>query len=149
VHETTHAILDSIHHRYTEDTNPDVAAFHEGFADIVALLQRFTFGELVEHQLYTSGGRMDRYNVLGELATQFGEALQGNRGALRSMIGKWTKIANKEEWEPLKPSPADYANKLEAHDRGAVLVATMFDAFQRIYTHRTRDLLRIATSGTG
>src|SRR5262249_23194406 len=56
---------------------------------------------------------------------------------------------NKEEWEPLKPSPADYANKLEAHDRGAVLVATMFDAFQRIYTHRTRDLLRIATSGTG
>ena len=42
-HETTHAILDSIHHRYMEDTNLDVAAFHEGFADIVALLQRFTF----------------------------------------------------------------------------------------------------------
>ena len=42
-HEITHAILDSIHHRYIEDTNPDVAAFHEGFADIVALLQRFTF----------------------------------------------------------------------------------------------------------
>jgi hypothetical protein len=30
-HETTHAILDAIHHRYMEDTNPDVAAFHEGF----------------------------------------------------------------------------------------------------------------------
>ena len=44
----THAILDSIHHRYLEDTNVDVAAFHEGFADIVALLQRLTFGELVE-----------------------------------------------------------------------------------------------------
>ena len=42
-HEMTHAILDSIHPRYLEDTNPDVAAFHEGFADIVALLQRFTF----------------------------------------------------------------------------------------------------------
>ena len=55
-HETTHAILDSIHHRYIEDTNPDVAAFHEGFADIVALLQRFTFRELVEHQLYAAGG---------------------------------------------------------------------------------------------
>ena len=59
-HEMTHAILDSIHHRYIEDTNPDVAAFHEGFADIVALLQRFTFGELVEHQLCGAGGRMDR-----------------------------------------------------------------------------------------
>ncbi len=145
-HETTHAILDSIHHRYMEDTNPDVAAFHEGFADIVALLQRFTFGELLEHQLYSSGGRMDRYTVLGELATQFGEALEGNRGALRSMIGRWNE---KDEWVPLRPSPSDYSTHVEAHERGAVLVATVFDAFQRIYSHRTRDLVRIATHGTG
>jgi hypothetical protein len=145
-HETTHAILDSIHHRYMEDTNPDVAAFHEGFADIVALLQRFTFGELVEHQLAASRGQLDGYTVFGELATQFGEALEGNRGALRSMIGRWNE---RGEWVPLKPSPSDYADHVEAHDRGAVLVATIFDAFQRIYRHRTRDLLRIATGGTG
>ena len=145
-HEMTHAILDSIHHRYLEDTNPDVAAFHEGFADIVALLQRFTFGELVEHQLAASLGRIDGHTVFGELATQFGEALEGNRGALRSMIGKWNE---KDEWVPLKPSPSDYVDNVEAHDRGAVLVATVFDAFQRIYKHRTRDLVRIATNGTG
>jgi hypothetical protein len=145
-HETTHAILDSLHHRYMEDTNPDVAAFHEGFADIVALLQRFTFRSLVEHQLQATGGRLDRYSVLGELATQFGEALEGNRGALRSMIGRWNKDG---KWEPLKASPADYATHLEPHDRGAVLVATLFDAFQRIYGFRTADLLRIATGGTG
>jgi hypothetical protein len=145
-HETTHAILDSIHHRYIEDTNLDVPAFHEGFADIVALLERFTFGELVENQLFASSGRLDRYTVLGELATQFGEALAGNRGALRSMIGRWD--AN-DEWVPLKPDPSDYTTKVEPHERGAVLVATVFDAFQRIYTFRTRDLLRIATNGTG
>jgi len=145
-HEMTHAILDSIHHRYLEDTNPDVAAFHEGFADIVALLQRFTFGELVEHQLAASRGQIDGYTVFGELATQFGEALEGNRGALRSMIGKWN---DKGEWVPLKPSPSDYIDNVEPHDRGAVLVATIFDAFQRIYKYRTRDLLRIATNGTG
>src|SRR5262249_37216416 len=127
-HEATHAILDSIHPRYTEDTNPDVPAFHEAFADIVALLQRFTFSDLVEEQLYSSAGRLDRYTVLGELATQFGEAIQGNRGALRSMIGRWNE---KEEWVSLKPNPSDYATKIEAHERGAVLVATIFDAFQR------------------
>ena len=142
----THAILDSIHHRYLEDTNPDVAAFHEGFADIVALLQRFTFRDLVEHEIYASGGRLDRYTVFGELATQFGEALMGNRGALRSMIGRWN---DKQVWEPLKPNPADYATVMEAHDRGALLVATVFDAFQRIYVYRTRDLIRIASGGTG
>lgn len=146
-HETTHAILDSIHHRYIEDTNPDVAAFHEGFADIVALLQRFTFRALVEDRLYAAGGRMDQQAfVLGELATQFGEALRGNRGALRNMIGREDDEGN---WRPLVPSPADYANAIEAHDRGAVLVATIFDAFQRIYAFRTRDLLRIASNGTG
>jgi hypothetical protein len=145
-HETTHAILDSIHHRYLEDTNPDVAAFHEGFADIVALLQRFTFAQLVEDQLYRSAGRLDRYTVLGELATQFGEALESNRGALRSMIGRWDDNGN---WTPLKPSPSDYLTNIEPHDRGAVLVATIFDAFQRIYEFRTRDLIRIATNGTG
>lgn len=146
-HEVTHAILDSIHHRYLEDTNPDVAAFHEGFADIVALLQRFTFRALVEDRLYAAGGRMDQQTfVLGELATQFGEALRGNRGALRNMIGRED---DEGYWRPLLPSPADYANAIEAHDRGAVLVATIFDAFQRIYAFRTRDLLRIATNGTG
>jgi hypothetical protein len=145
-HETTHAILDAIHHRYIEDTNPDVAAFHEGFADIVALLQRFTFSDLVEHQLHHSGGRLDGYSVLGELATQFGEALEGNRGALRSMIGRW---GNDGRWTPLKADPTDYATHTEAHDRGAVLVATIFDAFLRIYNFRTGDLFRIATNGTG
>ena len=146
-HEVTHAILDSIHHRYLEDTNPDVAAFHEGFADIVALLQRFTFRELVEDRLYAAGGRMDRQSfVLGELATQFGEALRDNRGALRSMIGRPDKQGR---WQPITPDPSDYVTHVAAHDRGAVLVATIFDAFQRIFVHRTRDLLRIATNGTG
>ncbi len=144
-HETTHAILDSIHHRYMEDTNPDVAGFHEGFADIVALLQRFTFGDLIEHQLFASGGRLDRYNVLGELATQFGEALEGNRGALRHMIGQWNE---KGEWEPIKPDPSDYRLNVEAHDRGAVLVATMFDVFRRVYEFRTADLFRLAGAGS-
>lgn len=146
-HETTHAILDAIHPRYLEETNPDVSAFHEGFADIVALLQRFTFRQLVEDRLFAAAGRLDRQSfILGELATQFGEAIEGNRGALRSMIGR---VNEQGQWEPLAPSPSDYAAHDEPHDRGAVLVATVFDAFQRIYVHRTRDLLRIASGGTG
>lgn len=62
------------------------------------------------------------------------------------MIGRWNEH---NEWVPLKPSPSDYTDNEECHDRGAVLVATVFDAFHRIYQYRTRDLLRIATGGTG
>ncbi len=144
-HEVAHALLDSVHHRYMEDTNKDVGAFHEGFADIVALLSRFTFRELVEQQLFASAGRMDRYTLFGELATQFGEAIEGYRGALRSAIGEWTD----EGWKARKPEPSDYGSLVEAHDLGALLVATVFDAFQRVYQYRTADLLRIATNGTG
>lgn len=34
-HEMTHAMIDRLRDRYLEPTNPDVLAFHEGFADIV------------------------------------------------------------------------------------------------------------------
>jgi hypothetical protein len=32
-HEVTHAVIDGIRPYFTEPTNPDVLAFHEGFAD--------------------------------------------------------------------------------------------------------------------
>jgi hypothetical protein len=146
-HETTHAILDSIFPRYLENTNPDVPAFHEAFADIVALLQRFSNTKLLEHQIEQTRGRLDEYSVMGELATQFGQALETGRGALRSAIGSYDKKTGK--WQRIKPNPVAYKNTYEAHDRGAILVATIFEAFMRLYNYRVQDLLRIATQGSG
>lgn len=40
-------------------------------------------------------------------------------------------------------------NTLEVHERGAILVAAVFDAFLAIYKNRTRDLFRLASGGTG
>ncbi|HTI08404.1 MAG TPA: hypothetical protein VL832_07595 [Puia sp.] len=145
-HELTHAILDSIHPRFTENTNPDVAAFHEAFADIVALLQRFTNTPLVQNQIARTRGNLSEFSFLGELATQFGNALQGNRGALRGAIGHTDADGN---WKKLDPDPQAYHTVFEPHDRGSLLVATIFDAFIRLYNVQTEDLLRIATNGTG
>ncbi len=146
-HETTHAILDSMYPRYMENTNPDVPAFHEAFADIVALLQRFSNTKLLEHQIEQTRGRLDEYSIMGELATQFGQALETGRGALRSAIGEYDKKTGK--WKKINPNPAAYQNAMEAHDRGAILVATVFEAFMRLYNFRVQDLLRIATQGSG
>ena len=145
-HELTHAILDSIHPRFTENTNPDVAAFHEAFADIVALLQRFTNTPLVENQIARTRGSLSEFSFLGELATQFGNALQGNRGALRGAIGH---VDADGIWRKLDPDPQAYQTIFEPHDRGSLLVATIFDAFIRLYNVQTEDLLRIASNGTG
>lgn len=146
-HELTHAILDSIHPRFIENTNPDVAAFHEAFADIVALLQRFTITPLVEHQIAKTRGNLGEFSFLGELATQFGNALQNNRGSLRGAIGSVNRKTG--VWEKFTPDPLKYHTVFEPHDRGALLVATMFDAFIRLYNVKTEDLIRIATNGSG
>jgi hypothetical protein len=134
-HETTHALLDGLHHRFREATNPDVLAFHEAFADVVALFQHFTIPEALKHQIAKTRGDLSQQSLLAELAKQFGEA-SGRGGALRSFIGK-------------KTSRDDYRLATEAHDRGAVLVAAVFDAFLQIYAGRSADLLRLATQGTG
>ena len=153
-HETTHALLDGVHRRFREATNPDVFAFHEAFADIVALFQHFTLPEALSHQIAVTRGDLEKQNLLGQLAVQFGEAT-GRYGALRDYIGKVVKVdgdddpEQKEKWVRRKPKQTDYDDATEAHDRGAVLVAAVFDAFLQIYKRRTADLLRLASGGTG
>ncbi len=172
-HETTHALLDGLHRRFREATNRDVFAFHEAFADIVALFQHFTLPEALRHQIAETRGDLEKQNLLGQLAVQFGEAT-GRYGALRDYIGKVVKVKagrddesagngenddaepsdpakprEKEIWVRQEPKRTDYESATEAHDRGAVLVAAVFDAFLQIYRRRTLDLLRLATAGSG
>ncbi len=147
-HETTHALLDGLHRYFAEPSNPDVLAFHEAFADIVALFQHFSHAEALRHQIARTRGDLASQNLLGALAHQFGQAI-GNRGALRDAIGEFREEGDERKWIQKVPTPEDYANATEAHDRGAVLVAAMFDAFLAIYRRRIADLLRIATGGTG
>jgi hypothetical protein len=135
-HETTHAILDAFKGRYIEPSNPDVLAFHEALADIVAIFQRFTFPETLRHQIAQTHGDLGQDNLMAEVGRQLGEAI-GNRGALRTAISR-----------PGQPLLRLSDAIDEPHDRGAILLAAVFDAFVTIYRARTADLLRLAT-GTG
>ncbi len=152
VHETTHAVLDGIREYFNDPTGVDAAAFHEGFADIVALLQHFSFKDALLDTIQRTGGLIHRRqlapdvasdrngpliqaeigedNPIVDLARQFGEAM-GNRRALRSALGT-------------KPDPSVLERTSEPHERGAILVAAVFDAFFSVYVRRTRDLIRMA-----
>ena len=143
-HEMTHAILDSIHPHFIENTNLDVGAFHEAFADTVALLQRLHNRDLVIHQLEQASGKLDNESVFGELATQVGQAIVHGHTSLRSAIG------SKENgtWVRRAPNPDELSMTKDVHGRGAIFVACIFDAFIRLYDYRTRDLFRIAQYNT-
>ena len=155
VHEMTHALVDGQREFLTDATGPDAAAFHEAFADIVALFQHFTYEEALLDTINRTGGliyeqqldpqvarpgeraaivpELTEDNPLVGLARQFGQAI-GARAALRSAIGT-------------PPNSSELATKTEPHDRGAILVSAVFDAFFTIYIGRTRDLMRIARAG--
>ena len=143
-HETTHAVLDGMHRRFNEPSNPDVLAFHEAFADIVALLQHFTMPEIVAEEIRHTRGDLEAESMLGSLAIQFGRA-SGARGALREAIGHFENGV----WCRTVPDPNELQRRLVPHSRGAILVAAVFDAFIACYKARVADLLRLATGGTG
>ncbi len=145
-HEVSHAILDSIHSKYIENTNLDVLAFHEAIADIVALFQHFTFPEVLAHQISATRGDLSSPNLLVELAKEFGTAI-GKYGALRDAIGE--RDEKTHQWKPKIPTGNEYKLALEPHDRGAVLVSAIFEAFLTIYKNRIADLHRIASGGSG
>ena len=84
-HEAAHAILDGMHRRFIEPSNVDALAFHEAFADIVALFQHFTLPEAVGQQISQLRGNLSQRSLLSGLATQFGQAI-GHYGALRDAI---------------------------------------------------------------
>src|SRR5262249_183884 len=129
---------------FNEATNPDVLAFHEAFADIVALLQHFTLSDLLHQQIRDTRGDIEAESLLGSLAVQFGQG-SGTGKPLRNAIGRFENGV----WKRLTPDPAELARRTAPHERGAILVAAVFDAFIACYKARTADLLRLATDGTG
>lgn len=138
-HETTHAILHGVYRRSIDASNVDSLAFHEAFADIVALLQHFSMTGVVEHQITRSRGSLRIGNLLTGLAEQYGRAT-GRNGALRYALE--TIAAEGQEQAPAKI--ATLADTTEPHARGGILVAAVFDSFVTIYERRTADLFRIA-----
>ena len=144
VHEVCHAILDGMHPRFIENSNLDMQALHEAFADIVAIFQHFSHPEVLEDQIARTRGDLEKQNLLGALAQEFGTAL-GYHGALRDALGGFVD----DEWQPREPDNQILERLVGPHARGAVLVAAVFRAFLSIYKSRVADLFRIASGGSG
>lgn len=143
VHETTHALLDGLRRRFIFPSSPDQAAFHEAFADVVALLSVFRLPAVLDAalgtEMYGSEQRIQREsltrtslnkNGLMQLANEMGKALSSVRG---------TALRNSLELRP----PIDLSSDefQEPHRRGEVLVACMLNTFLDIWVARLKELV--------
>jgi hypothetical protein len=129
-HELTHALLDGLRVRFDKTTNPDVPAFHEAFADLVALFQRFSYEEVVRSNIIRTSGDLSRDNDLMHLVFELARG-EGEDSLRRIDLAAAQK----------------YDAALDEHQLGTVLVSAVIEAFLTIYRRRSAPLIRMATGG--
>jgi len=143
-HETTHALLDGLRERYTDPSSPQQAGFHEGFADIVALLSILSAESIVAKVIdlgvpgprngfikrsHVSLNALKNSGLLG-LANQMGSELAGIHGhALRRSVSL-----------PPNPNYLQSPEYQEAHTCGEVLVAAVMNAYLNIWVDRLKPV---------
>lgn len=164
-HEVTHALLDGLRAHFSLPTSSDVLAFHEGFADIVAVFQHFSYEQVVRAAIRNSRGVLSRASLLTDIARQLGQSSRESRSALRSAIDYSDKQAKRAD-QAIKGDKADgekktdggsepplgpklYDPDMEPHELGSVLVIAVFEAFIAVYKRKTERLVRLATNGSG
>jgi hypothetical protein len=140
VHEVTHALLDGLRAQFAVPTNADVLAFHEALADLVAVLQHFSYRHMLEVAIAKSRGSLQLAPLLTELAWQFSQTQEGNHqgNAMRSAVDDMRHGRRTHYGEHSAP-----------HALGAVLVAAIFEAFTTVYARKTRRFIQLATGGSG
>jgi hypothetical protein len=144
-HEMSHALLDSLRSHFLIPTHKDVLAFHEAFADLVAVFQHFTFGEAVSAAVAKARGKIAGATALVSLAREVGQGL--GTDALRTMIDLDEALAKDDG--PPRPKLTYETAGGTPHDLGRVLARAVFAAFETLYQRRTRPYVSLATNGSG
>lgn len=162
-HEVTHALLDGLRAYFLEPTSADVMGFHEGFADLIALLHHFTYKEVLRSALRQHHGKVLESALLTSIAIEFGRAVGGG-GAVRSLqrsaarardeiqrgIGRPpAQTSDEPEPDDGDPGVVTYREDMEPHEMGEVLVSAVLHAFAMVYARKVDRYMRLATDGTG
>jgi len=154
-HETTHAILDGLRNRYTDPSSPEQAGFHEGFADVVALLSVFSLKDVVGTLLHPDFTKIKptleanliesdclkleklQQSVLVGLAEQMGAEMLEVRGDRADALRRSVNLPK------FKPGEIDEVEEFqEPHRRGEILVAAMLNAFLHVWRARIDKIER-------
>lgn len=132
-HEVTHALLDGLRARFDFDAHKEVGAFHEAFADLIAVLQRFSYSDVVKDAIRRTAGDLQTDPAV----LRFGFQLANSEG-------------KRVEREPdLSECPAKFDPTLGTYEMGTVLLSGILEALVTVYKRKAAPLVRLATGGSG
>ena len=113
-HETGHAVLDAVRPRYYEPFEPETSALHEAVGDLCAVFAALSH-EVIQRRV---AGKLDRLNLLSEIAERFEEAGAHGWGSLRSLVDA---------------TPSDWKGTIEPHDLSLKLSSTIYLALRKLH----------------
>jgi hypothetical protein len=144
-HEVTHALLDALRSHFMQPTSIEVLAFHEAFADLVAIFQHFSYDEMLRVAIRQSRGRIQGASLLTDLASEFGHTTK-HGGPLRSVGAPKSRIEVRRHG---RPATTFDPGTQDRYAMGSVLVSAVFEAFTTVFGRKTARLVRLATGGSG
>ncbi len=141
-HETTHALLDGLRTRFTEPSSAEQSAFHEGFADVVALLSIFSLPDLVQKALDLKAQRTGNVKSVSKKYLQRQFLADGVLFGLgEEMADPSERINALRRSVILTPKDAKQIREDgEAHRLGELLVAAMMNAFLDVWIERLSSI---------
>lgn len=159
-HEMTHALLNRLRRGFLwddpfdESFNKERRAFHEAFADLVTVLSKFSLGPILRKVIEDNRGRLrspqvgpasanSASNPLFDLATQVGEAMGKDHGAIRQALTTPDAKAYARFLDPATTPPGNI------YDLGILLVSAVTMSLVKIYELRASQLMLMATGGSG
>ena len=154
-HEMGHAILDSFKPQLWDAASHEVAAFHESFGDMSAILSALQLPSLRTAILSDTGGHLFRNSRLSRLAEQLGDAIRAQNpdavdpDCLRNAVNSFTYE------DPIDLPPFAPARELssEAHSFSRVFTGAFFESLGSMLTAEaatpsaptSQELLAVAT----
>jgi hypothetical protein len=150
-HELGHAVLDALRPELWDAMSVEVAAFHESFGDLSALLAGLQLPSLRRAVLAETGARIGRSSRLSRLAEQLGWALRqilpgsAEPDCLRNAVNVFFYQAP----ETLPPSGPSSSLTAEPHSFSRVFTAGWFEALAGMLASRASspteaDLLQVS-----
>ena len=122
-------------------------AFHEAFADLVALFQRFSYPGVLESEIAKTRGDLSSETMLA----QTGRAVRsGNRAWFLVARRPWRDQQGNRRVGGNETRPRSPSNARQNHTSAAPTLSRRCSARLRLSTSdRVADLYRISTQGTG